>query len=467
MRTESDSLGPVEVPDDACWGAQTGRALGHFGTDDRLPLALIHALTLIKKAAAEANRDLGLLDATRAGLIARAADDVLAGRLDDQFPLPVWQSGSGTQTNMNVNEVLSNRAADLAGKPRGRKDPVHPNDHVNLGQSTNDVFPAAMHVATVERLNATLLPAVARLRDALAAKGQAFDDVVKIGRTHFQDATPLTVGQEMSGWAALLDRGLVRLRQTMDALYDLPLGGTAVGTGLNAHPEFAARATARLAEWTGVPYRPHPNRFAGLSQHDELAAVSAAVRTLAGSLLKIADDVRLLASGPRCGLGELRLPANEPGSSIMPGKVNPTQCEALTMAALQVFGHDATVALAASRGSLELNVYKPVIVHNLLAAVRILSGAVQRFTEHCAAGLEIDRTRIDAHLHGSLMLVTALVPRIGYDQAAKAALTAHREGISLREACGRLGLLTPQEYDAAVRPEQMTRAGAGQSAASG
>jgi fumarate hydratase class II len=458
-RVETDSLGPVEVPEEAYWGAQTARALAHFGDDGRVPVPVIHALALIKKAAALTNQELGLLDGERAGLIVRAADEVLAGRLDDQFPLSVFQSGSGTQTNMNVNEVLGNRAAEIAGQQRGRKEPVHPNDHVNLGQSTNDVFPAAMHIAAAQRLHAELLPTVGHLSEVISSKAKQFERVVKIGRTHLMDATPLTVGQELSGWASLLARGLGRLLQAMDGLYDLPLGGTAVGTGLNTHPEFGERAISRIAELTGLPFRQHPNLFAALSSHDDLAFVSAALRGLAGSLHKIADDVRLLASGPRCGIGELRLPENEPGSSIMPGKVNPTQCEALTMAAAQVFGHDTTVAFAATRGYLQLNVYKPVLIANLLGAVRVLAGASHRFAEYCVTGLGPDQTRIKEHLNASLMLVTALVPRIGYDRAAEAAQAAHTQGLTLREACIKLGLLSGEEFDVAVRPEDMTRPG--------
>jgi len=461
-RRESDSLGAVDVPEDAYWGAQTERARRHFdvGTD-LMPRAVVHALALVKKAAALVNADLGLLDATTADLVVRAADDVLAGRLDGQFPLRVWQSGSGTQTNMNVNEVIASRAAELAGRPRGRKEPVHPNDHVNKGQSTNDAFPTAMHLAAATALVRDLLPAVERLVAAIDAKATAFAGVVKIGRTHHQDATPLTVGQEMSGWSSLLARSADRIRQAVEPLYDLAQGGTAVGTGLNSHPEFAERVAAKLAELTGLPFRSHPNKFAALSGHDELAGASAAMRTLAGDLMKIANDVRLLASGPRSGLGELRLPENEPGSSIMPGKVNPTQAEVVAMVAVQVYGNDAAVAFAASQGTLQLNVYKPVIIANVLHSAGLLTGACQRFVDYCVAGIDVDAARIGELVNNSLMLVTALVPRLGYDKSAEAALTASREGLSLREACLRLGYLDGDEFDRLVRPEAMTGPGEG------
>jgi fumarate hydratase, class II len=457
-RLETDSAGAVEVPDDVYWGAQTARAQRHFDIgQDRMPPAVIRALALVKKASAMVNEELGLLDASRAGLIVRAADEILAGRLDDQFPLGVWQSGSGTQTNMNVNEVIANRAAEISGRPRGAKEPVHPNDHVNLGQSTNDAFPAAMHVAAAEAFSRELIPAVERLRVAVEAKASAYGSVVKVGRTHLQDATPLTVGQEMSGWASLLSREEGRLRAALEGLYDLALGGTAVGTGLNSHPEFAERAAARIAGLTGLPFRPHPNKFAALSAHAELAAASAAARGLAGTLLKIANDLRLLASGPRCGLGELHLPENEPGSSIMPGKVNPTQCEALAMVAVQVHGNDAAVAFAASQGSLQLNVYKPLIIFNLLRSARLLSDACHRFTDYCVTGLEVNLDRVAHHLQNSLMLVTALVPRLGYDRSARVAQAALRDNLSLREAAVELGYLSGEEFDQLVRPEAMTR----------
>jgi fumarate hydratase class II len=455
-RIEFDSMGSIEVPEHVYWGAQTARAVAHFDIGlDKMPRELIQALGLVKKAAALANEELGLLEPDRARFIIQAADEVAAGRLDDQFPLHVWQSGSGTQTNMNVNEVIANRAAEIAGRPRGRKEPIHPNDHVNRSQSTNDVFPTAMHVAAALLIHRDLIAAVQRLRDAIEGKARDFGAIIKIGRTHLQDATPLTVGQEMSGWVSLLDRNLDRLRQVLDGLYDLALGGTAVGTGLNSHPEFAARAAARIAELTGLPFRSHPNKFAALASHDEMAFASAALRTLAGALLKIANDVRWLASGPRCGLGELRLPENEPGSSIMPGKVNPTQAEALAMVTVQVYGNDAAIAFAASQGNFELNVYKPVIISNLVHSIRLLSDGCRHFAEYCIDGLEVNQDQIEAHVRNSLMLVTALTPRLGYDRAARVAQVAHQERSSLREACLKLGFLSAEEFDQLVRPETM------------
>ncbi len=441
-------------PMGALWGRQTALARIHFGTrEDTMPADVIRALALVKQAAAGANAGLGLLDLSLAGAIARAACEVASGGHAEQFPLSVFQSGSGTQTNMNVNEVIAARAAALSGRD------VHPNDHVNLSQSTNDVFPAAMHIAAALAIRGRLIPAVRRLRKAIDAKARAFADVVKIGRTHLQDATPLTVGQEMSGWSALLRRGEARLCRSLEGLYEIPLGGTAVGTGLNCHPGFAASAISRLADLTELPLRQHPNLFAALSAHDELADASAAMRNLAGSLLKIANDIRWLASGPRCGLGELLLPENEPGSSIMPGKVNPTQCEALSMACVQVYGNDAAVAFAASQGNLELNTYKPLIIDNVLRSARLLAAACRRFTGHCVAGMGIDRGRMESQVRGSLMLVTALSPVLGYDRAAEVARAAHRDGGSLRDACIRLGYLSGKEFDALVKPEEMTRPG--------
>lgn len=455
-RTEQDSLGPVEVPTDAYWGAQTERARHHFAIGgDVMPIAVIRAIVLVKKAAARVNRELGQLPESVADVIERAADEVIAGRLDDQFPLSVWQSGSGTQSNMNVNEVIAHRANELAGGHRGGKSPVHPNDHVNRSQSSNDVFPTAMAVAAAESLQRGLIPAVRRMAGAIGEKARAYADVVKIGRTHLQDAVPLTVGQEMSGWASLLDRDVGRLEQALDGLYDLALGGTAVGTGLNAPPGFGDRAAAVIAELTGLPFRPHPNKFAALSANDELVFASAAVQTLAGSLMKIANDIRWLASGPRCGLGELILPANEPGSSIMPGKVNPTQCEAMTMVCVQVFGAHTAIALAGSQGNFQLNVYRPVMIANFLHAADLLRDACHGFVDHLVAGLGVNRERIARFVRESLMLVTALNPHIGYDKAAKVAQLAHTEGLSLREACVRLGFLTGEEFDAQVRPEGM------------
>ncbi len=456
-RRESDSMGAIDVPADRYYGAQTARSLIHFAIgEDRMPREVIHALALIKKAAALVNRDLGKLPQDKADLIMRAADEVLAGQLEDHFPLSVWQTGSGTQTNMNVNEVLANRAIELAGGTLGSKQPIHPNDHVNLSQSSNDVFPTAMSVAAATTVQGRLIPAVQMLYDAIDAKAKEFAKVVKIGRTHLQDATPLTVGQEMSGWASLLARDVDRLRAVMPGLCELALGGTAVGTGLNAHPEFASRAAAKIAELTGLPFVSHPNKFAALSAHDELVFASGALKTLAGSLMKIANDVRWLASGPRCGLGELILPENEPGSSIMPGKVNPTQCEAVTMVAVQVHGNDAAIAFAGSQGNFELNVFKPVIIYNFLHSVRLLADVCRSFTEHCVRDLQINRARIAAYVENSLMLVTALSPRIGYDKAAQLAHTAHVQGISLREANRKMGLLSDEEFDRLLRPEAMT-----------
>jgi fumarate hydratase class II len=455
-RTETDTMGAVEVASDKYWGAQTERSLHHFNIGfDVMPREMIRALGVLKKAAALVNEDLGKLSHDKARLITQAADEVIEGKLDAHFPLRVWQTGSGTQTNMNANEVISNRAIELAGGVLGSKKPVHPNDDVNMSQSSNDTFPTAMHVAAAEQLNA-LIPAIQHLRDALDAKAKEYADVVKIGRTHLQDATPLTVGQEFSGWVSLLDRDVERLRMALPGLYDLAIGGTAVGTGLNAHPEFAERAAAKIAELTGLPFKSHPNKFAALSAHDEIVFASGALKTLAASLMKIANDVRWLASGPRCGLGELSLPENEPGSSIMPGKVNPTQSEAMTMVAAQVLGNDAAIGFAGSQGNFELNVFKPVMIHNLLHSVRLLKDAARGFVEFCVEGIELNRAQIDAHLRGSLMLVTALNPHVGYDNAAKIAKNAHKKGISLRESAVGLGLLTGEQFDEYVKPEEMT-----------
>ena len=456
-RTETDSMGAIEVAADRYWGAQTQRSLIHFDIgDDRMPPELIRAFGVLKKAAALVNRDLGKLDEQKTRLIVQVADEVIEGQLNGHFPLRIWQTGSGTQTNMNANEVISNRAIQLAGGDMGSKKPIHPNDHVNMSQSSNDTFPTAMHIAAAERIERGLIPAVQELRDALDEKAHAFSGIVKIGRTHLQDATPLTVGQEMSGWVSLLDRDIERLRYALEGLYDLAIGGTAVGTGLNAHPEFAHRTAARIAEITGLPFRSHPNKFAGLSAHDELVFASGALKTLAASLMKIANDIRWLASGPRCGLGELTLPENEPGSSIMPGKVNPTQCEAMTMVAVQVMGNDAAIGFAGSQGNFELNVFKPVIIYNFLHSVRLLSDACRSFTEHCANGIEVNQARIDEYVRNSLMLVTALSPLVGYDKAAKIAHTAHHDGSSLREAALKLGYLSAEEFDTHVKPEDMT-----------
>jgi fumarate hydratase class II len=456
-RTESDSMGKIEVPVDRYYGAQTARSLIHFDIGrDTMPPELIRAFGVLKKAAALVNHDLGKLSAEKAKLITQAADEVIAGKLDAHFPLHIWQTGSGTQTNMNANEVISNRAIEIAGGAMGSKKPIHPNDDVNMSQSSNDTFPAAMHIAAASRVAEILIPAVEHLRDAIQAKARQFENVVKIGRTHLMDATPLTVGQEMSGWANQLDRDIARLKQVLPGLYDLAIGGTAVGTGLNSHPEFAERAAKKIAEITGLPFKSHPNKFAALSSHDEIVFASGALKTLGASLMKIANDVRWLASGPRAGLGELVLPENEPGSSIMPGKVNPTQSEAMTMVAVQVFGNDAAIGFAGSQGNFQLNVFKPVMIHNFLHSVRLLADACRSFTEHCVEGMQLDKERIDQHVKNSLMLVTALSPKIGYDKAAQIAHKAHHERMSLREAALKLGYLTEKEFDEIVRPETMT-----------
>ncbi len=453
---ETDSMGEIAVPAGHYWGAQTERSLHHFAIgEDRMPPELIRAFAILKKAAALVNHDLGKLPQDKMELIVRAADEIIAGQYGDEFPLRIWQTGSGTQTNMNVNEVISNRAIELAGGEMGSKQPVHPNDHVNMSQSSNDTFPTAMYIAAATMVNEQLIPSVRRLHDAVAAKAQAFEAIVKIGRTHLQDATPLTLGQEMSGWASLLERDIARIEAAVDGLYDLAIGGTAVGTGLNTHPEFAERTAATIASLTGLPFRSHPNKFAALSAHDELVFASGALETLAGSLMKIANDIRWLGSGPRCGLGELRLPENEPGSSIMPGKVNPTQCEALTMVAVQVHGNHAAIAFAGSQGNFELNVFKPVMIYNFLHSVRLLSDVCRSFTDFCVEGIEANRKRIQEYVENNLMLVTALNQHIGYDKAAKLAKTAHHKGISLREANRELGFLTEEEFDRYLRPENM------------
>ena len=456
-RTESDSMGKIEVPNDRYYGAQTARSLIHFdiGRETMGP-ELIRAFGVLKKAAALVNQDLGKLSPEKAKLIVQAADEVIAGKLDEHFPLRIWQTGSGTQTNMNANEVISNRAIELAGGVLGSKKPIHPNDDVNMAQSSNDTFPTAMHIAAASRVAEALIPAVERLRDAIDAKARSFAKVVKIGRTHLMDATPLTVGQEMSGWVSQLDRDVARLKMVLPGLYELAIGGTAVGTGLNAHPEFAERTAKKISELTGQPFKSHPNKFAALSAHDEIVFASGALKTLAASLMKIANDVRWLASGPRAGFGELILPENEPGSSIMPGKVNPTQSEAMTMVAVQVFGNDAAIGFAGSQGNFQLNVFKPVMIHNFLNSVRLLADACRSFVDHCINGMELDVDRIAANVKNSLMLVTALSPKIGYDKAAEIAHKAHHEHISLREAALKLGYLNAEEFDEWVRPENMT-----------
>src|SRR5437870_5722137 len=456
MRVETDSMGEIEVRADRYWGAQTERSLLHFNIGyDVMPREMIRAFGILKKACALVNRDLGKLPAEKAKLIVQACDEVIEGKLDEHFPLRVWQTGSGTQTNMNANEVISNRAIEIAGGVMGSKKPIHPNDDVNMSQSSNDTFPTAMHIAAAEQMN-KLIPRVGEVESAIDAKAAEFKDVVKIGRTHLQDATPLTVGQEMSGWASLLERDIDRMKNTLTGLYDLAIGGTAVGTGLNAHPEFGERAAKKISELTGLPFKSHPNKFAALSAHDEIVFCSGALKTLAASLMKIANDIRWLASGPRCGLGELIIPENEPGSSIMPGKVNPTQSEAITMVAVQVMGNDAAVGFAGSQGNFELNVFKPVMIHNLLHSIRLIHDSCNSFVDHCVHGIEVNRDIVDHYVKDSLMLVTALAPRIGYDNAAKVAHTAHHEHTSLRQAALKLGFLTGEEFDALVKPEDMT-----------
>jgi fumarate hydratase class II len=456
-RIETDSMGEIEVAADRYWGAQTQRSLHHFNIGaDVMPREMIRAFGILKKAAALVNKDLGKLPAEKTDLIARACDEVIDGRLDDHFPLRVWQTGSGTQTNMNANEVISNRAIELAGGVMGSKKPIHPNDDVNMSQSSNDTFPTAMYIAAAEQLN-QLIPRIQELHDAIDAKAKEFAGVVKIGRTHLQDATPLTVDQEMGGWAGLVARDIDRLKAALPGLLDLAIGGTAVGTGLNSHPEFGERAAKKIAELTGLPFVSHPNKFAALSAHDELVFASGAIKTLAASLMKIANDVRWLASGPRCGLGELILPENEPGSSIMPGKVNPTQSEAITMVAVQVFANDLATSFGGSQGNFELNVFKPVMIHNFLHSVRLLHDATHSFVEFCISGIELNEEQIDEHLKNSLMLVTALNPHIGYDKAAQVAKNALKKKISLRESAVELGFLTAEEFDQKVKPEEMTR----------
>ena len=455
-RIETDSMGEIEVPIEVYWGAQTERSLKHFNIGfDVMPREVIRALGILKKAAAIVNHDLGKLDIDKLKLIEQAADEVIDGKLDAHFPLRVWQTGSGTQTNMNANEVISNRAIEIAGGEMGSKKPVHPNDDVNKSQSSNDTFPTAMYIAAAERVTA-LIPEVQKVSDAIKAKAKEFEGVVKIGRTHLQDATPITVTQEFNGWANLIDRDIERLRLVMPGLLDLAIGGTAVGTGLNAHPEFAERAAAKIAELTGLPFKSHPDKFAALSAHDEVVFASGALKTLAASLMKIANDIRWLASGPRCGIGEISLPENEPGSSIMPGKVNPTQSEAMTMVAVQVFGNDAAIGFAGSQGNFELNVFKPVIIHNFLHSVRLIHDACHGFVNYCVRGIELNREQIDRYLQDSLMLVTALNQHIGYDNAAKIAKHAHKKGTSLKEAAVELELLTAEKFDELVIAEDMT-----------
>ncbi len=457
-RIESDSMGKIEVPANVYWGAQTQRSLLHFNIGrDTMPPELIRAFGILKKACALVNQDLGKLPADKAKLIVAAADEVIAGKLNDQFPLRIWQTGSGTQTNMNVNEVISNRAIEMAGGVMGSKKPIHPNDDVNMSQSSNDTFPAAMHIAAADRAQRALIPAIKTVHDAIAAKSKEFESIVKIGRTHLQDAVPMTVGQEFSGWASLLERDIKRLEQALGGLFDLAIGGTAVGTGLNAHPEFAERAAKKISELTGLPFKSHPNKFAALSAHDEIVFAQGALETLAASLMKISNDIRWLASGPRSGLGELIIPENEPGSSIMPGKVNPTQCEAMTMVCVQVHGATAAVGFGGSQGNFELNVYKPVIIYNFLHSVTLLTDACHGYVEYMLKGIEVNHKKIRGHVDNSLMLVTALTPKIGYDKAAKIAHTAHVDHSSLKAAALKLGYLTGEEFDEWVQPEKMTK----------
>jgi fumarate hydratase class II len=455
-RTETDSMGALEVPGDRYWGAQTARSLHHFKIgDERMPREIVRAFGILKKAAALVNRDLGVLEGPVADLIVRAADEVIAGTLDEHFPLVVWQTGSGTQSNMNVNEVISNRAIEMAGGTMGTKKPVHPNDHVNRSQSSNDTFPTAMHIAAVEHVETHLLPRVRRLRETLARKSAEFADIIKIGRTHLQDATPVTLGQEVSGWVAQLDNAVLSIEGSLPQLRQIALGGTAVGTGLNAPVGYAEKVAAKISEVAGRRFESAPNKFAALAAHDAFVASSGALKQLAAACMKIANDVRWLASGPRAGIGEITIPENEPGSSIMPGKVNPTQCEAMTMVCCQVMGNDAAIGFAASQGNFELNVFKPVMANAFLQSSRLLGDACASFDEHCAVGIQPNRDVIERNLRASLMLVTALNPKIGYDNAAKVAKHAHAKGSTLREAALELGLLTGAEFDALVRPETM------------
>ncbi len=455
-RIETDTMGEVKVPSDRYYGAQTGRSLENFKIGgERFPRELIRALGILKKAAAMVNKELGTLPADKADLIIKAADEVIAGKLDDHFPLVVWQTGSGTQTNMNANEVISNRAIEMAGGVIGSKKPIHPNDDVNKAQSSNDTFPTAMHIAAVEEIHRRLIPMVTRLRDTLQKKSQEFDGVIKIGRTHLMDAVPLTLGQEFSGYTQALTNGLKRIDNCLPHLYELALGGTAVGTGLNTHPQFAVKSAQAIAQITGKPFVTAPNKFEALATHDAMVEASGVMKTLACSLMKIANDVRWLASGPRSGLGEISIPENEPGSSIMPGKVNPTQSEAMTMVCAQVMGNDVAVNIGGASGNFELNVFKPVIIYNLLQSIRLLADACESFDEHCATGITANKDNIKALMERSLMLVTALNPHIGYDNAAKIAKKAHKEGKNLKETAIELGLLTAEQFDQWVKPQDM------------
>ncbi|MEG5431083.1 class II fumarate hydratase [Enterobacter asburiae] len=456
VRHEKDSMGAIDVPADKLWGAQTQRSLEHFRiSTEKMPVSLIQALALTKRAAAKVNQDLGLLPAEKATAIINAADEVLAGKHPDEFPLAIWQTGSGTQSNMNMNEVLANRASELLGGVRGMERKVHPNDDVNKSQSSNDVFPTAMHVAAVIAIREQLIPQLNVLKSTLNEKAQAFRDIVKIGRTHLQDATPLTLGQEISGWVAMLEHNLKHIEYSLPHLAELALGGTAVGTGLNTHPEYAVRVAEELANITGQPFVTAPNKFEALATCDALLHTHGALKGLAASLMKIANDVRWLASGPRCGIGEISIPENEPGSSIMPGKVNPTQCEAMTMLCCQVLGNDVAVNLGGASGNFELNVYRPMVIHNVLQSIRLMADGMESFNEHCAVGIEPNRERISQLLNESLMLVTALNTHIGYDKAAEIAKKAHKEGLTLKASALALGYLTEEDFDAWVRPEAM------------
>ena len=457
FRIETDSMGQIKVPKDKYYGAQTARSLMNFKIGgNKFPREIIRALGILKKAAALTNNDLGILPKEKADLIVQAADEVIEGKLDEHFPLVVWQTGSGTQTNMNTNEVISNRAIEMTGGVMGSKKPIHPNDDVNKAQSSNDTFPTAMHIAAVEEVHRRLIPMVTKLRDALAKKSEEFKSIIKIGRTHLMDATPLTLGQEFSGYVQQLTNGLERINGVLPRLYELALGGTAVGTGLNTHPVFAVKAAAKISELTGKPFVSARNKFEALAAHDALVELHGVLKTLAASLMKIANDVRWLGSGPRCGLGEIHLPENEPGSSIMPGKVNPTQSEAMTMVCAQIFGNDVAVNIGGASGNFELNVFKPVIIFNVLNSIRLLSDACESFTDNCVTGIEVNEMNVKKHLENSLMLVTALNPHIGYDNAAKVAKKAHKENKSLKEAAVELGLLTAEKFDEVVRPEKMT-----------
>ena len=456
-RTETDSMGKIEVPANCYYGAQTARSLIHFDIgSETMPRELIRGMGILKKASAMVNAELGLMPEDIKDLIAKAADEVIDGKLDDHFPLRVWQTGSGTQSNMNSNEVIANRGIELAGGVIGSKDPVHPNDHVNMGQSSNDTFPTAMHIAAVERIRDALIPSLTTLSESFRKKTIEFKDIIKIGRTHLMDATPLTLGQEFSGYTTQLEYALDRINGCMPRMYQIALGGTAVGTGLNSHRDFPVNVAKQIAEITGCPFVTAPNKFESLAAHDAIVETSGVLKTIACSLMKIANDIRWLGSGPRCGIGEITLPANEPGSSIMPGKVNPTQSEAMTMVATQVIGNDTAINFGGSSGHFELNVFKPVMIYNLLQSIRLLADSCRSFNDHCVVGIEPNKTQIDKHLNGSLMLVTALNPHIGYDNAAKVAKKAYQENTTLKESAVALGLLTAEEFDEKVRPEKMT-----------